>query len=134
MILVELEVSGQTITEQQVNWTVWLQTSGGFEFRIEGAFALSDVAGRSARANPDDDLETRTAAMGTLLGGTLSAASIAENGTLRISMQDGRVLSADADEQFEAWTVAGPAGLKIACLPGGELAVWSPHSSAADPA
>lgn len=31
-----------------------------------------------------------------------------------------------ADERFEAWTIAGPGGLTIVCLPGGELAVWSP--------
>lgn len=125
----DLDVSGQSVTDQQVDYTVSFLTSGGFEFRIEGAFSMRDATGKPAEANAEDGRDTRTAAVGTLTGSTLTAASVADDGTLRVCLQDGRVLTAAADEQFEAWTIAGPDGLKIACLPGGELAVWSPAPS-----
>lgn len=130
----DLDVSGHTITDQQVDYTVSFLTSGGFEFRVEGAFTMRDATGEQAEANAEDELDTRIAAVGTLTGTTLTTASVADDGTLRVSLQDGRVLTAGADEQFEAWTIAGPEGLKIVCLPGGELAVWSATATEPGPA
>jgi len=43
----------------------------------------------------------------------------------RIDLDGGARLLVEADPPYEAWTVAGPGGMKVVSLPGGGLSVWS---------
>lgn len=49
-----------------------------------------------------------------------------KDGHLEISFTEGGHLAVPADEGFEAWEFVGPQGVRALCLPGGELALWSP--------
>ena len=63
--------------------------------------ALIRNMGRSGRASPD--------------------------GSRELTFADGRCLRVPArDDQYEAWNMTGPRGLRIVSMGGGELVVWSP--------
>ncbi|MGH7425947.1 MAG: DUF6188 family protein, partial [Candidatus Methylomirabilales bacterium] len=62
-----------------------------------------------------------------LARGEVVKAEAFKDGHLEISFSDGTHLGVPADEGFEAWEFVGPGGLRTVCLPGGELAVWTPE-------
>ncbi|GAA2794694.1 hypothetical protein GCM10010452_23720 [Crossiella cryophila] len=66
----------------------------------------------------------RAASSPTLTGTVVQAAAANESGLLLIEFDDA-VLRVEPDENYEAWSFAGPDGDKVICLPGGELAVWA---------
>ena len=45
-------------------------------------------------------------------------------GSLVLHFDDGTLLTIEPDQEYEAWTAAGPSGEKLVCLPGGGLAIW----------
>jgi hypothetical protein len=50
------------------------------------------------------------------------------DGRLELSFRDGSWIGVPDGKDVEAWTLAGPGGidgLRIASIPGGELAIWS---------
>src|SRR4051794_30183358 len=73
--------------------------------------------------------DTDSPAVAQLPGQVVSLARADESGGLRIESVGGTGLLAMPDSNFEAWTVAGPDGLKVVCGPGGKLSVWSPRDS-----
>jgi hypothetical protein len=46
------------------------------------------------------------------------------DGTLRLSLEGGAVITASPSDEFEAWAVAGAGQRLVVCAPGGTLAVW----------
>ena len=71
--------------------------------------------------------EADAATVAQLSGRIVSLARADDAGRLSIEVADGTRLVATPDCAFEAWTFAGPDGLKVVCGPGGELSVWSSH-------
>jgi hypothetical protein len=55
----------------------------------------------------------------------VTVATADDAGGLRIDLDGGARVLAEADPDYEAWTVAGPDGMKVVSLPGGGLSVWS---------
>jgi Family of unknown function (DUF6188) len=49
------------------------------------------------------------------------------SGAVRIAFDDGHLLRAAPQPAHQAWTVNGPDGLLVACMPGGSW-VWQPQS------
>ncbi len=49
-----------------------------------------------------------------------------KDGTLKLEFIDGDKLSIVAHPKYEAWGIAGDRGLRIVCMPGGDLAIWKP--------
>jgi len=86
---------------------------------------LVDADGRSTTIDPELH---RSAAVGLidLMGVRWSEAAVDSRGELRISFENGRSLVAASVPRYEAWVINGPGGLLVVCMPGGELAVWSP--------
>lgn len=41
-----------------------------------------------------------------------------------MSLADGSRFSVSASDDYEAWELAGPSGLRMVSTPGGELTVW----------
>ncbi|GIF26076.1 hypothetical protein BJ973_003345 [Actinoplanes tereljensis] len=118
----DLGFGGEHVVRWESGWTVALEFSGGFEVRIETAFVVRS-AGSERHVTPGDDVE-----LADLDGAVVSEAVGDDSGGLRIVFQDGTQLLAAADPGFEAWTLAGPDGLKVVSEPGGGLAVWSAAS------
>lgn len=114
----ELGFAGEKVTGQESGYTVALEFGGGYEVRIETPFVLRQPAG-------DLDVTPGETSLPDLAGRAVTVARADEQGGLRIDFADGSRLLVAADEDYEAWTVAGPNGLKVVSEPGGELAVWS---------
>ncbi|MEU8242044.1 DUF6188 family protein [Actinoplanes missouriensis] len=115
----DLGFAGQTIVAQDFGFTVALTFSGGYEVRIETAFTLFEP-GSAREITPGAESDAR------LVGLVVTSAAGDDRGGLRIDFAGEVRLVVLADDDFEAWTLAGPDGLKVVSGPGGELSVWSP--------
>jgi|tagenome__1003787_1003787.scaffolds.fasta_scaffold20233687_2 hypothetical protein len=122
----DLGFAGQAVLRTDFGYTVAVEFGGGYEVRIEVPFILR-VDGVDREIEPGRDADAPTVAQ--LSGEVVSLARADDSGGLRIEFVDGARVVATADSTFEAWTVAGPGGLKVVCGPGGELSVWSPQQS-----
>lgn len=127
-------LDGCEVVQCRVDYAFTLIIDGGrgsFEVRIEQPFeVLGRVDGRSASVSGEGDPAAFAPALVVLHAG-LDAALAFKDGRLELRFDDARRLRVPVGEQFEAWTLVGPEGLRLVSLPGGELAVWSPNGSAA---
>lgn len=60
----------------------------------------------------------------TLMGKEIDVIRAFKDGSLEISFEDGVVLTAPPDPDYEAWLLVSHTGLMIVSIPGGDLAVW----------
>lgn len=129
-------LAGATVTQCRVDYAFTLVVGGAqgsFEVRIEHPFELLPY--------PDGgpvslSLEHDPTALGpalAMLHAELDEALAFKDGRLELRLSDGGSVRVSASEEFEAWTLVGPDGLRLVSMPGGELAVWSPDGSAAAP-
>ena len=51
------------------------------------------------------------------------------NGLLEVRVRGGGALRVPASDEFEAWNVVGPDGMRFVAMPGGDLAVWKPSGT-----
>jgi hypothetical protein len=121
---VDLGLAGQKLTGNDVGYTVRLEFSGGYEVRLEAAFALRTPDG-DHRVVPAEDVQAAAALLGALTGRVVTVSAADDAGGLRIDFDGGVRVLVEADPDYEAWTVAGPGGMKVVSLPGGGLSVWS---------
>ncbi len=95
---------------------------GESEIVIETPFLLTTASG-AWQLDPED-----RAGLGPLLAlypDTLTAAIALPDGSLRLELRSGAVLTVPPDPKFEAWQVGSPLGLLlVVCTPGGALAIW----------
>jgi hypothetical protein len=122
----DLGFAGQAVVGTDFGYTVALEFGGGYEVRVEAPFILR-VDGLDREIEPGR--HTDAPAVTQLSGQVVSLARADDSGGLRIEFVGGARLLAMPDSSFEAWTVAGPGGLKVVCGPGGELSVWSSQDS-----
>jgi len=122
----DLGFAGQAVLSIDFGYTVAVQFAGGYEVRVEVPFTLQ-IDGLEREIEPGRDADAP--AVARLLGQVVSLARADDSGGLRIEFAGGARVVATPDSNFEAWTVAGPGGLKVVCGPGGELAVWSAQQS-----
>ena len=59
-----------------------------------------------------------------LLNGEVTAAHIDPSGKLTITL-GGVTIWCGSDPDYESWSCDGRDGKKVACTPGGDLAIWS---------
>lgn len=125
----KLDLVGQLITEQFVDFALWLRTDGDYEIRIGNTFTIH-TSDTDAKFTPESDGGLNPPGMTSVLGQTVTKSTIDDSGELRIDFEGGAQLHAEPDKDYESWTIAGPHGLLIVCTPGGELAIWSPIDKA----
>jgi hypothetical protein len=130
-----IEVSGgwlvsladAAVTRCCVDYGFTLVVSGeaeSFEVRIEQAFVVRRV-GSDVRCEPGGDPKMLQAALTVLHTGVIEVMA-SRDGQLSLRFADDAELRVPASEEFESWTLVGPAGLRLVSMPGGELAVWKP--------
>lgn len=107
--------------------------AGAVAVRIEEPFVFVAPSGTEVRLSPEED----PAGLGPVL--TCSRTQVHDliaytDGGLEVSFSDGATIRVPSSEEFEAWQLAGPDGLKIVSVPGGELTIWgrAPAESARD--
>jgi len=123
----DLGFAGQKIVGQEFGYTVGLEFTGGYEVRIETAFLLRDHDG-DHEIVPGENADADGARLEALTGRAVTVAAADDSGGLRVDLEGGARLLVPADPNYEAWTVAGPDGLKVVSLPAGGLSVWSPQT------
>jgi hypothetical protein len=122
-VTVELGFAGEKLTGHELGFTVRLDFSGGYEVRVEAVFTVRTADG-DHRVVPGGD-DGGGAVLDALTGRVVTVATADDAGGLRIDLDGGARVLAEADAEYEAWTVAGPGGMKVVSLPGGGLSVWS---------
>lgn len=108
-----LRCDGQTIVDVRLDYALVLRTDDGIEIRVETDYALRGPGG--------------TTTVDVLAGRTVQRAVVDGSGALLLSFGSGVTLRAGPDDAYEAWTIAGPRGWKVVCMPGGEIASWQPE-------
>ncbi|HWF52192.1 MAG TPA: DUF6188 family protein [Solirubrobacteraceae bacterium] len=101
-----------------------------FELRIEQPFVLAlAVAGLEVRLDPQGDPTALAPAL-SLLHADLVDATAFEDGRLVVRFAGGNELRVSSSGDYQAWTFAGPYGLRVVSIPGGELRIWQPDGAA----
>lgn len=93
------------------------------ELRVEGPFAFLSGEEQTFRVEPEN-VKTVSPVL-ELFNRVVSEAAV-QDGTLRIDFEGNVTISVPPLSKYEAWTLGASNGLKIVCMPGGELAIWSP--------
>jgi hypothetical protein len=104
---------------------------GPYELRIEGQFTWSTIGQAVQVLDPETDLTQIERAV-RLDGRALQRLTAQRDGRLDLGLADGSSVIVLLDDRFEAWSLVGPHGLRIVCLPGGELAIWKPLDRSGD--
>lgn len=128
----DLGLHGQSIISVDFSYTVSFDISGGYEIRVETPFSLRGSEG-DHQISPGADLDVNSPRLASLTGQAITSSVAEDSGALRVDFAHGARLRVEPDSGFEAWTVAGPNGMKVVCLPGGELAVWSAEAAEQQP-
>ena len=119
-----LAVTGGILTTAEADYATILKFSNGWEIRIESPFGLRPPVGE-VLVDLDPENPKSVLPLQALIGHTIAEAESSEAvGRLVLHFDDGTVLTIEPDQEYEAWTAAGPSGEKLVCLPGGGLAIW----------
>ncbi|MGY4102596.1 DUF6188 family protein [Nocardia sp. R16R-3T] len=120
----DLPITGQRLSVAASEYMVGITTVGGFELQIEGDMAIESSRGDrrtvhlAGGGGSQFDLESE-------LRGTITSAVVNSSGTLIIDLDSGNRLVVPPDDEYEAWTLVGPKGYRVVCMPHGELATWT---------
>lgn len=123
MLDVDLGLQGQTLLSEHVEYSAVLNFSGKYMTRIESPFTLH-LKNNDFEFSPENDPPESFEPVRELIGQTVTESVAEDSGTLRLAFANGASVIVEPDDDYEAWTVAGPGGMLIVCMPHGELAVW----------
>lgn len=98
-----------------------------FEVRIEQPFVVARDDTETL-LNPEADPVEMAEAL-RMLRSEVRQVIAFKDGRLELTFDDGAVLRVSVNEDYEAWSIVGPRGMRIVSMPGGELAVWSPETT-----
>lgn len=110
-----------------IDYALTLRFSGGIEVRIEQPFSYRSADGTHSNLVPEGH-PTQLAPILGVCRQEVREAFAFKDGRLELQFDDGSMLEVPADDDFEAWGLAGKAGFKVVSLAGGELAVWLPSA------
>lgn len=117
----DLGLDGQTITHHVSDYAMSVTTDAGFALCVENDYTFS-TSTESWNVSPDSPADSER--VPSLTNRTISSATTDQSGILQVSFTDGHDLTVAPDAAYEAWSLAGPGGRKVVCLPGGDLATW----------
>ncbi|MFW0793283.1 DUF6188 family protein [Gordonia sp. CPCC 205515] len=118
-----LPLAGELVTPKLEDFIFVAETSSGYELQVETELNLHRATGTDitigVAGDEDHDIE-----LGSFFAGTVQTAEVSGSGMLLVTMESGNRLSVEPDPDFESWTLTGPGGYRVVCMPGGELATW----------
>jgi hypothetical protein len=118
----DMGLHGKVVISADVEYSILLRLSDGFFIRIESRLTL-DFPGGTVVWSPDDRRSEPLQPFLDLTGQAI-AESATDSGILTLAFTNGSRLCVKPDRDYEAWTVSGPDGMLVVCMPGGELAIW----------
>lgn len=107
-----------------IEYTLRIELSDGHFVVIESPFIV-EVDGEVISLSPEHDSDESFTPVKGLVGHTVEEAIADENGSLRVTFDNGTRLLVEPDPAYEAWNVSGPDGALVVSTPGGNVAVWS---------
>jgi hypothetical protein len=119
-----LPLEGLTISRCVVDHAFSLEAfraDGVVALRIEGPFTLK---GKQLSRVMDPGVPTELGLAIALVRGTVKRARASSGGRLSIIFEDGRDVTVEPSEDFEAWELSGPQGVKAVCRVGGGVSTW----------
>lgn len=122
--------TGGEVTRLMFDYAVTLTVdtgSGVIELRIGGPFVITNPSGHENLLIPEGEPEQLGPAL-TLVRQRVRRILAFKDGHLEVEFANGIGLGVPAEEGLEAWELSGPGGLRVLALPGGEVAVWLPHT------
>ncbi|HEX5144955.1 MAG TPA: DUF6188 family protein [Mycobacterium sp.] len=126
-----LAIENSAVTRICFDHALTILTSSGYELRIETRSTV-EVAGKGSIAfEPDSPKQVAMYLVG-LIGIEISEAVVADSGLLKLRFETDTELITEPHGAYEAWTMSGPGGESIVCMPGGELAIWKGQSPNGD--
>lgn len=128
--LLRLPLQGLTIDRCVVDHALAFEffgKEGTTILRIEGAFGLTDhgVTLPLDPALPKD--------LGPAIGlfrSLVTSARVAQDGRLCIAFDGGREISVQPSDEYEAWELSAPGGLRAVCCVGGGVSTWGSSPTA----
>jgi hypothetical protein len=120
-------LTGCSVTQCCVDYGFTLIISDGknsFDVRIEQAFELA-LDGEALGLDPEGDPRMLAPALAVLHAPVAEAVAF-DDGRLVVKFTAGGELRVPGGNDYEPWTLVGPAGLRLVSMPGGELAIWKP--------
>lgn len=127
-----LPLAGREVTQCCIDYAVTLvfaEPDATSYLRIGQSFWLLTTSdGNEEMCVPEGPPPALGPALGVLRQ-SVNRAVAYKDGRLELEFGDGARLRVPVDQEFEAWNLVGPAGLRLVSLPGGDLAVWEPDSS-----
>jgi len=125
-VALELPLTGWCVTQCCVDhaFTIRLRRQQGeFSIRIEADFAFVPSRGAEiVHIRPGIIRELAPAL--EVFGSSIDRAVVYKDGKMCIDFSNGMSISAEPDEEYEAWNVSGPRGFLIVALPGGGIMMW----------
>ncbi|WP_280482633.1 DUF6188 family protein [Nocardia cyriacigeorgica] len=123
----DLQVVGMRVAEVTIGFTVTMRLgeSSEYELQVEGdleIFKESQLAYRVESECYEDQREL----IESFVGSVVETATTDSSGALELKLNSGLAVRVPQDADYEAWSLVGPRGYRIVCLPGGQLAIWSP--------
>jgi hypothetical protein len=125
MELLQLLV-GLEVTKIEFDYQIRLLLDGRATVTI-GTPATLRIDGSAVTVDPEE-IDPNAAAFIALRSREVTSASAAEDGTLHMSFAGDAELAVPPDPAYESWLMSHRNGARIVCVPGGELAIWSPTS------
>ncbi|CCF61488.1 DUF6188 family protein [Nocardia cyriacigeorgica] len=119
-------VSGMRVSCVTIGYTVtaWLGESFEYELQIECDLEIADGSQPANQVEYERYQEHREQIQ-TLVGAVVETATIDSSGSLELGLDTGVSVRVLPDMEYEAWSLVGPRGYRVVCLPGGQLAIWS---------
>ena len=122
----EIKLRGCAVSGVLWEYTIVINLTDGAALRLESSCEWVEPGATPVSITPetnDDPVGLRSG----LLGRMIDEARVDQDGTLHLGFEDGSVLRAPADPDYEAWSASGVDGSHFVCLPGGEIATWGPR-------
>jgi hypothetical protein len=119
-----LPLDGLDITRCVVDHALSLeavQADGPVALRIEGPFSLKDGASNHVM---DPSAPAQLGPAVALVHSSVKRARVSAEGRLSIQFKDGREVTVDPSDDFEAWELSAPQGVKAVCRVGGGVSTW----------
>lgn len=101
----------------------FLHEANTLSIRIEGDFELKPLS--TKRILSPTQPESLGEAL-ILMRKTLLSIEIYKSGTLDLQFSDGINLTVNPHKDYETWEIIGSNGLRILCMPDGDIAIWTP--------
>ncbi|MCB9451589.1 MAG: hypothetical protein H6672_09120 [Anaerolineaceae bacterium] len=92
--------------------------------RIEGDILFRTKDGEKILSGEDATLLTEIL---LILNQKVDSAKVFKDGKLVLDFSNEVTLAASSSVEYEAWQITSSNGLRIVCMPGGELAIWRPE-------